>query len=77
MKTISRIPPIFRLVIILFVLAVLAASGKALSIANARSTGKEPQPLSATPQPLEAVDLLVMPPVDVPALLLEDETPRS
>ncbi len=74
MKTISRIPPIFRLVIILFVLAVLAASGKALSIANARSTGKEPQPLSATPQPLEAVDLLVMPPVDVPALLLEDET---
>ena len=31
------------------------------------------QQLSTTPQPLDTVETLVMPPVDVPALLLEDE----
>ena len=56
MKTISRIPPIFRLILILFFVGVLAASGKALSLVSASTLDKEPQPVSATPQPLEAVE---------------------
>ncbi len=74
MKTISRIPPIFRIVIILFLVGVLIASGKALSLVSASTVDKQSQTLNTTPQPLDAVETLVMPPVDVPALLLEDET---
>ncbi len=69
---INRKTPFFRLIFILLIVALLVAGGKALSSVAAK-TGQETRSVNAGPQPLDGVETLVMPPVDVPALLAEDE----
>ena len=73
MNSKSRFSPFVRILFVLFLLGLSVAGGKVISAASASSHDPQPQQLSTTLQPLDMVETLVMPAVDVPALLLEDE----
>jgi lysyl endopeptidase len=72
-----RFSPIVRLILILLLAGGLIVGGKAISQASASAYDQQAQPVSSTPQPLDAVETVEMPSVDVPALLAEDETRRA
>lgn len=73
MKNLSRIGPPWRFFFVLVLLALTAAINKPFSPVQASAVEQQTPQSSASPQPLEAVETLVMPPVDVAALLAEDE----
>jgi len=76
-KIIPRFTPFWRFFFALFLLSLPAASGKALSPVRASPIDQQPDLLAAPTQPLGTIETLVMPPVDVTALLLEDELRAS
>jgi lysyl endopeptidase len=72
MLRIIRSPAEIRITVLMFILAALVGGGMKLTPASA-SPSDQRAGQGSSPQSLEQVETLVMPPVDVPTLLAEDE----